>query len=763
MAVAEGTYTVVSALDTTKAIVCYGSGDNDTANVCIWKTTENKWHDSQFISVVNNDNGSQRMIFTLSGKSIDIANGNVASGTNVQQYSNNDSRAQQWTIEKDGGTVTINGTSYDTYTIANTSNKNLVLDVSGASTADNTNVQIYTANGTNAQRWIFIPKDPVPLGTYLIRSSLDTNAVIDVSGGSTANGANIQLYGENDSNAQIWRVREYNSGLMTLYNVGSGKVMSVGANSPKNGQNVQQWAGYQGHPFKWYAEPSGSMLINGATVPTYRLHYLASNGFVLDAAGGKSTPKTNIQVYANNRSRAQLWAFQPFSILAGSLPVPEQFAILAKDGWSTGSTIAANGVTAISTSWRCAGTDYQLRYRIRIRKANQTIGGWSNWMSYPDGSTANSGWGDIGSANCITENKDRKTAPKAITVQLVDGANIDYEEIQFEIRRYEANYNGTAGLHAHGNSSISAFGLTYQPTLTINSCKWSPAGLIIGYTSDYHRDGNIISLSADGLFDEYQLSAQPYTGEIVIPQNRLFRIPTSGETVTIKSKIRSDMSFGTSSQSVTLNYASAPSLTVSPKVMDDPDSYTSTVTFTPSIDDHVYLSYEGKLIECQGSAGKYVVTPPLNKECTISVITSSGSSWGMASVKKTMKGNVYVWNWNRNTAVIKLNIDKSPQYSDSRESDNSSQITTGRTRPVYSFGNAITRSLDVGGVYTDIVPYGKKEDMDALTLAEHAIFRNPQGEILRTAVLSVSLTPRGHRSRFGEWGEVAVKQMEEST
>lgn len=758
--IADGTYVILTVLNTNCALECRRASDDNNANVRIFSKNNS---DAQFITVVTNSDGSRRMLFTMSGKSIDIQRGAFTNGTNVQQFSNNDSRAQKWDIVPDGKTVTVGSATYSTYVIKCTENNSYAMDVSGGNGASGTNVQIYSVNGTNGQRWVFIPKDPVPLGTYLIRSALDTNAVLDVCGASSANGANIQLFGENDGNNQIWRVQEYSSGLMTLYCVGSGKVMSVGANAPKNGQNVQQWVGYQGHPFKWYAEPSGSMLINGATVPTYRLHYLTSQGFVLDAAGGKTTPKTNVQVWSNNGNNAQLWAFQPFSILAGNLPVPEQFAVLTKDGWSTGSTIAANGVTAISASWRCAGTDYQLRYRIRIRKANQTIGGWSNWMSYPDASTANSGWGDIGSANCITENKDRMTAPKAITVQLVDGANIDYEEIQFEIRRYEANYNGTAGLHAHGNSSIATFALTYQPTLTINLCKWSPAGLSINYTSDYHRDGNIIALSADGLFDEYQLSAQPYTGEIVIPQNRLSRIPTSGEKITIKSKIRSDMSFGTSSQSVTLNYASTPSLTVSPKVTDDPDSYTSTVTFTPSTDDHVYLSYEGKMIECQGSAGKYVVTPPLNKECTISVITSNGSSWGMASVKKTMKGNVYVWNWNGNTAVIKLNVDKSPQYSDSRESDNSSQVTTGRPRPVYSFGNAITRSLDVGGVYTDIVPYGKREDMDALTTAEHTTFRNPQGEVLSTAVLSVSLTPRGRRSRFGEWGEVTVKQMEEST
>lgn len=759
--IADGTYVILTALNTNCALECRRASDDNYANVRIF--TKNN-SDAQFITVVTNSDGSRRMLFTMSGKSIDVNKGTFTNGTNVQQFSNNDSRAQKWDIVPDGNTITVGSTTYSTYVIKCSENKSYAMDVSGGKGVSGTNVQIYSVNGSNAQRWVFIPKDPVPLGTYLIRSALDTNAVLDVCGASSANGANIQLYGENDGNNQIWRVQEYSSGLMTLYCVGSGKVMSVGANSPKNGQNVQQWVGYQGHPFKWYAEPSGSMSINGATVPTYRLHYLTSQGFVLDAAGGKSTPKTNIQVYANNGSRAQLWAFQPFSILANNLPVPEKFGISVKQGTSIADhEITANGVTSIYLSWQCSGTTYQIRYRERQRKPNQAIGDWSSWMSYPDASTANSGWGDIGSANCVTENTSRKFAPKAITMlQPVDGTNVDYKELQFEIRRYEANYNGTSGLHAHGNSIIETFRLTYTPTLTINSCKWSPDGLDISYTSDYHRDGNIITFSSDDLFKECRFTDQPYTGNVRIPQSALSRMPTNGEKITMRSAIMSDIESSTSGRSVTISYASSPSLTVSPKTIDDTDSYTTTVTFTPSTENHVYLSYPGNLIECEGSNGKYIVTPPLNAECTIYVFTSNGSAWGMASVKKTMKGKVYVWNWKGKTAVIKLNVDKSPEYSDNRDSDNSSQVTTGRPRPVYTFGNTITRSLDVSGVYTDIVPNGKRENMDELTTAEHATFRNPQGEVLHTAILSVNLTPKGNRSRIGEWGEVSVKQMEES-
>lgn len=758
---ADGTYVVLTALNTNCALECRRASDADYENVRIF-TRNNS--DAQFITVVTNSDGSRRMLFTMSGKSIDIANGgNIQNETNVQQFSNNDSRAQKWNIVPDGGSISVGGTTYSTYIIKCFANNNFAMDVYKKNGASGTNVQIFSVTGGHNQQWVFIPKDPVPLGTYLIRSALDTNAVLDVCSASSANGANIQLYGENDGNNQIWRVQEYSSGLMTLYNVGSGKVMSVGGNDPKNGQNVQQWVGYQGHPFKWYAEPSGSMLINGATVPTYRLHYLTSQGFVLDAAGGKSTPKTNIQVYANNGSRAQLWAFQPFSILANDLPVPEKFGIHTKQGlWSTDSTYNVNGSKYLYVSWECSGTSYQMRYRTRIRKPNQTIGNWSSWMAYPYWSTANSGWGDVGSANCIVNNNSRKFAQDPIKIQEVDGSIVDYEEIQFELRRYEANYNGVVGLHAHGNSIVMTFGLTYIPTLSMASCWWSPAGLHIAYQSDYNRDGNTMSFSADGLFSEYRFSNQSYIGTVLIPQSKLTRIPTNGESINLHYSLSTDSYNIDSTETMKITYNSDPSIKFSVNTVDNLDSYTTTVSFTPSVEDHVYLIYGDNIIECKGSNGKYIVTPPLNADCEIKVYTSNGVSWGFLSIKKHMTGRAYIWNWNGKTAVIKLNVDKSPEYSDNRDSDNSSQVTTGRVRPVYTFGNAITRSLDVSGVYTDIVPNGKRENMDELTTAEHAIFRNPQGEILHTAILSVNLTPKGNRSRIGEWGEVSVKQMEES-
>lgn len=43
-------------------------------------------------------------------------------------------------------------------------------------------------------------------GEYFIASSLNSDKVLDVNGGSKSNGGNVQIYENNGTNAQIWKV-----------------------------------------------------------------------------------------------------------------------------------------------------------------------------------------------------------------------------------------------------------------------------------------------------------------------------------------------------------------------------------------------------------------------------------------------------------------------------------------------------------------------------------------------------------------------------
>ena len=79
-----------------------------------------------------------------------------------------------------------------------------VLDVSGASDADFANVQIYDSNNTRAQRWYVYQKE----GKFIIRSAVSKTRVLDVYAGNIATGSNISIYTRNYSNAQMFSINK---------------------------------------------------------------------------------------------------------------------------------------------------------------------------------------------------------------------------------------------------------------------------------------------------------------------------------------------------------------------------------------------------------------------------------------------------------------------------------------------------------------------------------------------------------------------------
>ncbi|MEV5356176.1 ricin-type beta-trefoil lectin domain protein [Streptomyces sp. NPDC052693] len=118
-----------------------------------------------------NPGGASGALVGLAGKCLDVAGGSSADGTAVQLYTCNGSSAQRWTVGSDG-TVRALGKC---------------LDVSGASTADGSRVQLYTCNGTSAQRWSYnsATHDVVNTGA---------DKCLDVTGNNSADGTPAQIW-----------------------------------------------------------------------------------------------------------------------------------------------------------------------------------------------------------------------------------------------------------------------------------------------------------------------------------------------------------------------------------------------------------------------------------------------------------------------------------------------------------------------------------------------------------------------------------------
>ena len=360
------TYVLFAGTTSNKALDVSGASEENGANV--QQYTLNRTAAQQWIARFTND-GFVTFINVASGKALDVAGAIAANGTNVWQYVSNGTRAQEWNVTKN---------SNGTYTIATalTGPKTLVLDIANGSSADFANVQLYQSNGTKAQQWTLFDvtamreelarqatenKENISPGTYYLASSIAIGKVADISNGSSANGANAQLYVSNGTSAQQWTVSYDSSGFATLQN-SSGKALDVENARATNGANIWQYTPNNTAAQKWV------FLRNGDN--TYRIVSALWSDMVLDVAGGSSDNGANLQLYVSNGTSAQSWSFVPITI---SIPTSSKI----DEGWYTiSSALDTTYVFDIVGAGKANGTPVQLY------QANGTPAQFFNVVAY---------------------------------------------------------------------------------------------------------------------------------------------------------------------------------------------------------------------------------------------------------------------------------------------------------------------------------------------------------------------------------------------
>ena len=115
--------------------------------------------------------------------------------------------------------------------------------MSGGRKINGANIQVYENNNSVAQKFRFEKVDSnatIEEGDYYIRSALDNNLVLNISTGTTDNGSNIELYSWNESETQIWHVKPISQNHYYITSkLNSDKSLDVAGGSKKNGANVQ--------------------------------------------------------------------------------------------------------------------------------------------------------------------------------------------------------------------------------------------------------------------------------------------------------------------------------------------------------------------------------------------------------------------------------------------------------------------------------------------------------------------------------------------
>lgn len=205
-------------------------------------------------------NGTYEIVSSLnSNKVFDIKDGSKASGARAQIYSWNGTQAQRFEIHK-------NQNGY--YTIKN-AGSNLYVGIStNWNTMGNYNSLIQGVDASSkAAQFIFTRNSK---GQWIISSAWDSRYVFDLNGAKLDNGNKVQLYTGNGSSAQAW------------------KLLKV-SNSREEIDDL--------------AQKNKNTLADG----TYTINSTLNTSYVLDVNGGSKANFGNIQLYQSNNTMAQGW------------------------------------------------------------------------------------------------------------------------------------------------------------------------------------------------------------------------------------------------------------------------------------------------------------------------------------------------------------------------------------------------------------------------------------------------------------------------
>lgn len=302
---ADGTYTISTLLNSNYVLDVKDGSTSNGVNIQLYEANDTA---AQQFKVSHDSQGYVTFTNVKSGRVLDLNGAIVKDAGNIHQYTSNGTRAQKWIVKQDG-----NG-----YVVMSAINPNYILDLNGGSVRNGSNIQLHSVTGSNSQRWNitkYVSKDErinnlaaqnkntLADGVYEINSVKNSNYTLDVNSASTRNGANVQLYLRNGTQAQAFRVSHDSQGFVTFTNINSGKVIDLDGAITKNGRNIHQYASNGTRAQKWIVQQSGS---------GYSIVSAIDTSFALDIRNGTVYSGSNIQLYKSNNTAAQQWTFSKY-------------------------------------------------------------------------------------------------------------------------------------------------------------------------------------------------------------------------------------------------------------------------------------------------------------------------------------------------------------------------------------------------------------------------------------------------------------------
>ena len=238
-----------------------------------------------------------------SNKALDVKYAEQENCTNVTQYQTHKGASEQWILKSTGDGY---------YNIISKCNF-LNLDIDGGRSSNGTNIQMYEGNGTNAQKFKFIKADTIKStqiienGVYNIVTKLDDNKVLQIENKSLSNNAKAKF--ENKLNvinkSQAFEISYLNNGYYQIKQQKSLKVLEVNNGDYRNETSIiQNSEDNESTVQQWIIKETGD---------GYFYIIARCNGLFIDIPGGNVENTPSIQMYEGNGTDAQKFKFEKAS------------------------------------------------------------------------------------------------------------------------------------------------------------------------------------------------------------------------------------------------------------------------------------------------------------------------------------------------------------------------------------------------------------------------------------------------------------------
>lgn len=299
--IVDGVYEICSVKNRDYTLDVNGASSDNGANIQLYLRNGTL---AQAFKVSHDSQGFVTFTNVNSGKVLDLDGAVTQNGRNIHQYASNGTRAQKWIVQKSGSgyaIVSAIDTSYvlDLRNGTVSSGTNIQLYKSNNTAAQQWVFNKYVSDRERCDSYASQNKGLMSDGVYYIKNK-NVNYALDVANGSLYGGANVQLYSLNRTNAQKWKITHDSKGYVMFQNVGSGMYLTVGGNS--DSANVYQQKQSNEYNQKWVITFDNNQ----------NLHIISAlnSTIVLDIKNGNICNGSNIQLYKSNNSNAQKWVFE---------------------------------------------------------------------------------------------------------------------------------------------------------------------------------------------------------------------------------------------------------------------------------------------------------------------------------------------------------------------------------------------------------------------------------------------------------------------